>query len=375
MLSVVVPVHRVEAYLPQCLDSILAHLGDDIEVIAVDDASPDGCGQILDRYAAADERLHVMHLAVNVGLGQARNAGLDAASGTYVWFVDSDDWLPAGAVESVIERLTAGHPDVLVIDHAEVLDGELVVKPTLAQMCGEQPPPLRLEQCPRLLRLAQSACTKIFRREFANEIGLRFPPGWYEDTYFSHLLLVAASSIDLLPAYSYCYRLRTPGSITSTLSDRHYEVFAQYERLFADVERLAPDLPPVVRGELFRMMLCHYFVILGNPWRLPANERRRFFARIAREYADRYPEGGYSRPLGAEGLKHWLASRRAYLLYAGLRRVHLVVTGGRWTPHRDKKAHPELVPAQRTASDVQPECTGRTGIAPPRSSEDRSRRR
>ena len=95
-LSVVVPVYRVEGYLRECLDSILAGAGADVEVVAVDDASPDGCAAILDRYAAADPRVRVVRMAANVGLGMARNAGLDAARGEYVWFVDSDDWLPPG---------------------------------------------------------------------------------------------------------------------------------------------------------------------------------------------------------------------------------------------------------------------------------------
>src|SRR4051794_11060261 len=118
-LSVVVPVYRVEAYLKQCLDSILT--GDDrVEVIAVDDASPDRCGELLDAYAEDHPGLRVLHLPHNVGLGLARNAGLDEATGDYVWFVDSDDWLPPGSVGAVLDALDAARPDVLLIDHLRV---------------------------------------------------------------------------------------------------------------------------------------------------------------------------------------------------------------------------------------------------------------
>jgi glycosyltransferase involved in cell wall biosynthesis len=109
LISVIIPVYDVAAYLPECLDSILGP-GGDIEVIAVDDASPDGCGALLADRAAADPRLHVIHLAVNGGPGAARNAGLARATGQYVWFVDADDRLADGALAAVRAALR-GRPD------------------------------------------------------------------------------------------------------------------------------------------------------------------------------------------------------------------------------------------------------------------------
>src|SRR5947207_10172951 len=95
LLSLVLPVHGVARYLPACLDSILAQPGPagGLEVIAVDDASPDACGAILDRRAAADPRLRVIHLAERVGPGPARMRGLAQARGDYLWFADPDDAL------------------------------------------------------------------------------------------------------------------------------------------------------------------------------------------------------------------------------------------------------------------------------------------
>src|SRR5215469_11385129 len=97
VISVIVPVYRVAEFLPACLDSILS--GDfDIEVIAVDDASPDGSGAILDQRAAADPRLRVVHLDRNGGQGNARNLALEQATGEYVWFVDGDDMVADGGL-------------------------------------------------------------------------------------------------------------------------------------------------------------------------------------------------------------------------------------------------------------------------------------
>src|SRR5215212_8935834 len=89
--SIVVPCYNVRAWLRPCLDSILGQSFGDLEIIGVDDASPDDSGNILDEYAAADSRVRVVHLSENVGLGLARNAGLKECRGEYVLFLDSDD--------------------------------------------------------------------------------------------------------------------------------------------------------------------------------------------------------------------------------------------------------------------------------------------
>ena len=92
LVSVIVPVYRVEAYLEQCVDSLLGQTLERIEIILVDDGSPDSCGAICDRYAAADPRVRTIHRE-NGGLSASRNTGIEAAAGEYLMFVDSDDWV------------------------------------------------------------------------------------------------------------------------------------------------------------------------------------------------------------------------------------------------------------------------------------------
>ena len=100
LISVIVPVYKVERYLNRCLDSILKQSYTNLEIILVDDGSPDNCAKICDKYAEIDARCHVIHKS-NGGLPSARNAGLDIASGKYVVFVDSDDWLDTGYVHTL----------------------------------------------------------------------------------------------------------------------------------------------------------------------------------------------------------------------------------------------------------------------------------
>src|SRR6185369_4821357 len=120
LLSIVLPVHGIASYLHECVDSILEQSFTDFELIAVDDCSPDRSGEILDEYARADHRVKVMHLPENVGLGEARNAGMAVAAGDYVWFVDSDDRLARGALGAVARRLAETAPDVLLVEFALV---------------------------------------------------------------------------------------------------------------------------------------------------------------------------------------------------------------------------------------------------------------
>jgi CDP-glycerol glycerophosphotransferase len=350
-ISVVVPVYRVEAYLDECLRSILADHGDDLEVIAVNDSSPDRCGEILDEYARRDSRLRVVHLSKNVGLGLARNAGLAYATGDYVWFIDSDDWLPAGAVAAVRARLAITRPDVLIIDHAEVHPGGRTIARRSADLLGGIQPPLHLGERPQLLRLAQAAWSKPVRRSFLHELGLRFGAGWYEDCAYSHPLLMAAASIDVLDEVCYFYRQRPTDRITTTISNRHFEVFDQYENLFMEVDAAGRRYEPY-RAELFRLMINHYLVILGNTARLPARSRRDFFRRIVEHYRRWLPDGGYQVPPGVTGIKHHMVRRDAWPAYAALRHTHLAAGKLRQTLRSPEASPRRVMHATSTSQHV-----------------------
>ena len=104
VISVIVPIYKVEQYLRQCVDSILNQTHSALEVILVDDGSPDGSGKICDEYAARDSRVRVIHKK-NGGLSDARNAGIDIARGDYIAFVDSDDWLEPDTYESMLAAM------------------------------------------------------------------------------------------------------------------------------------------------------------------------------------------------------------------------------------------------------------------------------
>lgn len=115
MISVIVPIYKVEDYLPACIDSILASTYRDFELILVDDGSPDNCGRICDEYAAKDSRIKVIHQE-NQWVSAARNAGLEVAIGEYISFVDSDDAIDPRMLEVLYDAITSGDYDFSMVD-------------------------------------------------------------------------------------------------------------------------------------------------------------------------------------------------------------------------------------------------------------------
>lgn len=330
-VSIVLPVYGVQDYLPACLESILGQPAEGFEVIAVDDASPDDCGHILDTYAARDDRLRVVHLTRNGGLGEARNTGLEHARGTYVWFVDSDDLVADGAIGAIIDRVERSRPDVLLFDHARELGpGRIAANPWSA-LLREPPPPdvFTLRERPSAMGLMMTAWNKVIRRAYLLGLGMKFGTGYYEDLAVTYPILMAAERIGLLDRVCYVYRERRAGAITTTPSDRHFEVFAEYARIFAFMDDLGKAAEPF-RARMFDRMIWHYTTIIEDDSRVPAASRRRFFQRMAEDFRTYRPDP-YAFPSGARGVKFRLVARNAYGGFRALEpvnRARLAARGG-----------------------------------------------
>ncbi|MEU0006967.1 bifunctional glycosyltransferase family 2 protein/CDP-glycerol:glycerophosphate glycerophosphotransferase [Streptomyces sp. NPDC006314] len=311
--SVIVPAYKVQAYLSECLESVLSQSYPDLELIAVDDCSPDACGAIIDEFAARDARVKPVHLAENQGLGRARNAGMAEASGDYLVFLDSDDTLTPDALRSVADRLKeTGEPDVLVYDYARTYwDGRAVRNQLAAQLTERGPAPFRLEDRPGLLRVLMVAWNKAYRREFVEEHGFAFPPGYYEDTPWTFPVLMTAESIATLDRVCVHYRQRRQGNILGTTSVKHFDLFDQYDRVFAYVEE-RPELARW-RPELFRRMVDHYAVVFARRGRLPRGSHRDFLHR-ARAHCRRYRVPG-----ARVRLRHTLVRHALHRTFRGLR--------------------------------------------------------
>ncbi|MFF9377677.1 CDP-glycerol glycerophosphotransferase family protein [Streptomyces griseoluteus] len=288
--SVIVPCFKVQGFLRECLDSVLGQSFGDLEVIAVDDRSPDGCGAILDEYAGRDPRVKVLHLPENVGLGRARNAGMPHATGDYLLFLDSDDTLTAGALAAVAGRLAeTGDPDVLVFDYARTYWWGGTRRNVLAHVLAAEDGTFTAAERPEILDLLMVVWNKVYRRDFVAAGGFEFPPGYYEDTPWTFPVMLSAGRVATLDQICLHYRQRRQGNILSTTSRKHFDVHDQYERVFAFVES-RPELWRW-RPYLHRKMGEHCLDILAKPDRLPPGDRAEFFRRTAQMFRTHRPEG------------------------------------------------------------------------------------
>ena len=296
-LTVVLVVHRDQAYLRECVSSVLAQSFRDVELLAYDDASPDHVPELLDELAATDERLVVRRLARALPIGEARNAALEDARGDYVWFVETTDILPAGTLEAVAERLAETEPDVLVVEHTRA--GALgharrgphgdVLRAAVAVRA------FTLDDRPQAVALAPDVWSKVFRREFVRALDARFTPGGHSELALTYPALVAAERIAALDAVAYERRRPPNAACDRNVYGTPFDVFAAYDAVFAFAD--ARGAAPSSRRELLPLaMLRHYLALLGE---LPERKRRDFFARAHESYV-RHVRGGERVPARLE---------------------------------------------------------------------------
>lgn len=228
LVSVIVPVYRVENYLRTCVDSILAQTYSDLEVILVDDGSPDGCPAICDEYAQQDARVRVIHQK-NAGLSAARNAGLDLCQGEYITFIDSDDFVHPRFVELLLNACLKEHCPIAISDFKSVpvdADGKE------ACFSFTDIPSHRITGRNACLMIGDpahwtrivTAWGKLYHRSlFAAE---RFPVGRInEDEALTYKLFYPQASLILCDVPLYFYR-SNPASITGqSFSEKRLDIF------------------------------------------------------------------------------------------------------------------------------------------------------
>ena len=210
-ISVIVPVYRVEAYLPRCVESVLHQSFPDFELILVDDGSPDGCPAMCDGYAARDPRIHVIHQK-NGGLSAARNTGINwvmaHSQSTYITFLDSDDWIHRDFLRRLYEGAETYGAGIAACGYVHVAekqaDPELGV-PGYLVLDGEQAYAEHYGKC-------MTACCKLIRKEILKD--LRFPEGkLHEDAFITHRMVFTSFPVVILEENLYYY-YENPESIT-----------------------------------------------------------------------------------------------------------------------------------------------------------------
>lgn len=222
-ISVIIPVYMVEKYLSECVESVLNQDYKNKEIILVDDGSPDGCPVLCDEYARNYSEIIVIHKK-NGGSSDARNAGIEKATGDYVIFLDGDDfWCEQDALTKLVKRVEITEADVLNFSFTKFFEDTKERKPYFSNISAM---PVELKekkkQVEYLLKkhlYLSSACNKLIKRELLSE-NLKFEVGVYsEDIEWSAKLLKAAKSMDFLCVNFYCYRQRMD-SISHSINDK-----------------------------------------------------------------------------------------------------------------------------------------------------------
>lgn len=232
LITVIIPVYKVEKYLARCVDSVLAQTYRNLEVLLVDDGSPDNCGRICDEYAQVDSRVRVIHKP-NGGLSSARNAALDIMTGEYVMFVDSDDYIALDCVEYLVGLVERFSAQIAIGNYEETRSSSCEFG-----ACGFGPRE-RIELLSGREAIERqfgkdtvqyvSSCAKLYAREvFASELGvrgafaLRFPEGLlHEDEGTTYKALYGCSKVAVSQRVVYAYFYNTQ-SITKNPIARKY---------------------------------------------------------------------------------------------------------------------------------------------------------
>ena len=238
LLSVIVPVYKVEEYLPKCIESILHQTYENLEILLVDDGSPDRCPELCEEYGKQDSRIRVIHKK-NEGQAIARNLALDLCRGEYVSFVDSDDWIEPETYETMLEAMGRTGADIACC-------GRYNVK----QSTGER----TLGLCPRKEELLSaeamlermltwqdcdcSPCDKVFRTRVFE--GLRFPVrSGSEDVGILYRLVIAAGNTVLVPRPFYNYLQRSQSTSYGD-PEKMFRFAEQTEQLYSYICRNLP---------------------------------------------------------------------------------------------------------------------------------------
>ena len=218
IISVVIPIYKVERFLDECIASVVAQTYKHLEIILVDDGSPDNCPAMCDKWALKDERIKVIHKE-NGGLSDARNAGIAVATGEFISFIDSDDWLELDMYETMIKAICKEKADICAC-------GIMVSYPNRQEALKIKPVVGKSEKILSMIyddtAYPISASNKLYRRKCWDDF--QFPVGKIcEDAFTTYLLVDRADKIVQISEPLYHYRIRDNSIMTSAFSRKRMD--------------------------------------------------------------------------------------------------------------------------------------------------------
>lgn len=230
-ISIIIPVYNVEQYLSQCLDSVITQTYDNIEIIIVNDGSTDNSQKIISKYSDFDKRIRSIYQK-NGGLSQARNAGLNIATGDYILFLDSDDYISIDTCETLAHCLTKQCADLVVFGRYRFSDNEYIHDKVSVNQSHFPIGIQYLEHAVLNNCFTASVCNKLFKKELIDKYIIRFIPNiLYEDLFFVFRYIIYSKQVNTINTALYNYRWIREDSIINTVKDKDKDVLITIDEI------------------------------------------------------------------------------------------------------------------------------------------------
>lgn len=282
MISIIIPIYNVEKYLSQCIDSLIAQTENDIEIILVDDGSPDACGKICDEYAKTDERIVVIHQP-NKGVSAARNAGLNIAKGEYIGFVDPDDWVAPEMYGEMLKAIRSKDVELIICgydyyDEDGNVDekrkyferpNELISQKEILRRFADMPPSIR-----------HGVCNKLFKKTLLHT---QFKEGLHssEDVLFLTEYVQNVRQAVVIHKPYYKNRVRDGSATHGGLSvDSLASSLMVHDKMYEDSIKLYPELKSYCGAFLMDVCALKYGMAEKKLQDVPENEHESLHKRM-----------------------------------------------------------------------------------------------
>lgn len=240
MISVIVPVYKVEKYINKCVESILNQTYKDYELILVDDGSPDNCGQICDSWAKKDNRIKVIHKE-NGGLSDARNVAVEIAKGDYITFIDSDDFIECDYLRILYNLIMETNAEIASCCPNVFWEGETVARSGEEVHNSVLEPEEAFSNMLYEDKLTNSAWGKIYSRQLFTNV--RYPKGkLYEDMYVTYKLIMKSNRIVCTNLKLYNYLIRKNSIIGTIDIDHQLDMLEGAREMYSYIEKNIPNI-------------------------------------------------------------------------------------------------------------------------------------
>lgn len=251
-VSIIVPIYKVEKYLERCINSILCQSYKNLEIILVDDGSPDLCGAICEKYALKDSRIKVIHKE-NGGLSDARNVGMRHSTGEFLAFVDSDDWIACDMIEKAVSLSVSNDADIVSFGFYKTDGKSKSTVYTSGQVSILNHDKSMVRLCEN--KLTQShAWDKLFRREVICNV--EFPAGkLYEDVFMMHQVFDNANKVVFYEAPLYYYFQRDDSIVSQRTMQSYLDLIEGFEKRKKDLKKYGDEIQILVDVSILRAAL------------------------------------------------------------------------------------------------------------------------